>query len=151
VAGLLVASYGGGTVAGSLATYAALARFKATSIAIFAAVALGAPFWVFVPHVPLAVFVAAMVVIGFGNPMVNAPYFGILTTRVPPALFPKVLQAIIVSNQVIRPAAYAAAGFLFVSFGLHTIYAFAAALASVASLNFVLALRVGSPDDRVPA
>jgi MFS family permease len=141
VAGLLFAAYGGGTVLGSFATYAALSRFKATSIAVFAAAALALPFWLLVPHVPLAVFVVAMAVIGFGNPMTNAPYFGILTTRLPPALFPKVLQAIIVSNQVIRPAAYAAAGFLFASLGLHAIYALAAVLASAASLNFVLAVQ----------
>jgi hypothetical protein len=42
---------------------------------------------------------------------------------------------------VIRPAAYAAAGFLFASLGLHTIYAVAAALATAASLNFILAVR----------
>jgi MFS family permease len=141
VAGLLFAAYGGGTLVGSFVTYAVLSRFKATSIAVFAAVALAAPFWLFVPRVPLAVFVAAMALIGFGNPMTNAPYFGILTTRVPPALFPKVLQAIIVSNQVIRPAAYAAAGFLFASLGLHVIYAAAAVLATAASLNFILAVR----------
>jgi MFS family permease len=141
VAGLLFAAYGGGTVAGSLVTYVALARFRAVSIAVAAATMLALPFWLLVPHVPLAVFVVAMAVIGFGNPMTNAPYFGILTTRVPPALFPKVLQAIIVSNQVIRPAAYAAAGFLFASLGLHTIYAVAAALATAASLNFILAVR----------
>jgi MFS family permease len=140
VAGLLFAAYGGGSVIGSFATYAALARFKSESIAVVAAVAIAAPFWLLVPHVPLAVSVAALAVIGFANPMTNAPYFGILTARVPPALFPKVLQAIIVSNQVIRPAAYAAAGFLFASIGLHWIYAFAAAAASLASLNFIRAV-----------
>lgn len=141
VAGLLFAAYGGGTLVGSFATYAALARFKATSLAVGAAALIAAPFWLLVPRVPLAVFVVAMAVIGFGNPMTNAPYFGILTVRVPPALFPKVLQAIIVSNQVIRPAAYATAGFLFASLGLHVIYAAAAVLATVASLNFILAVR----------
>jgi MFS family permease len=140
VAGLLFAAYGGGTVVGSFVTYAALARFRAVSIAVAAAAMLAVPFWLLVPHVPLAVFVIAMAVIGFGNPMTNAPYFGILTTRVPPALFPKVIQAIIVSNQVIRPATYAAAGFLFASVGLHAIYAVAAVLATAASANFILAV-----------
>jgi MFS family permease len=140
VAGLLFAAYGGGTVVGSFVTYAALARLRPVTIAVGAAAMLAVPFWLLVPHVPLAVFVVAMAVIGFGNPMTNAPYFGILTTRVPPALFPKVIQAIIVSNQVIRPAAYAAAGFLFASLGLHTIYAVAAALATAASANFILAV-----------
>jgi hypothetical protein len=57
-----------------------------------------------------------------------------------------VLQAIIVSNQVIRPAAYAAAGFLFASLGLHTIYAVAAVVATAASVNFILAVRSESPE-----
>jgi hypothetical protein len=77
--------------------------------------------------------------------MTNAPYFGILTTRVPPALFPKVLQAIIVSNQVIRPLAYALAGFLFASLGLHVVYAIAAMLATLASLNFIFAVLAERP------
>jgi MFS family permease len=140
VAGLLLAAYGGGSVVGSFATYAALSRFKSESIAIVAAVFIAAPFWLLVPHVPLAVMAAAMAIVGFANPMTNAPYFGILTTRVPPALFPKVIQAIIVSNQVIRPAAYAVAGFLFASIGLHAVYAIAAVAASVASVNFILAI-----------
>jgi MFS family permease len=145
VAGLLLAAYGGGSVVGSFATYAVLARFKATAIAITACVGIAAPFWLLVPHFPLAVMVAALAVIGFSNPMTNAPYFGILTTRVPPALFPKVLQAIIVSNQVIRPLAYGTAGFLFASLGLHVVYAIAAGLATLASLNFILAVLAERP------
>jgi hypothetical protein len=90
--------------------------------------------------------VAALAVIGFANPMTNAPFFGILTARVPAALFPKVIQAIIVANQVIRPAAYAAAGFLFVSLGLHTVYAIAAVLASLASINYILAVLSGAQE-----
>ncbi len=140
VAGLLLGAYGGGSVIGSFATYAALARFRAPSIGIAAAIAIAAPFWLLVPHVPLVVIVVAMAVIGFANPMTNAPFFGILTSRVPPPLFPKVLQAIIVSNQVIRPAAYATAGILFAAVGLHAVYAIAAAVSTLASLNFILAL-----------
>ncbi len=41
--------------------------------------------WLLVPHVPLAVMITAMAIVGFANPMANAPIFGILTTRVPPA------------------------------------------------------------------
>jgi predicted MFS family arabinose efflux permease len=145
VAGLLLAAYGGGSVIGSFATYAVLARFKASAISITACIAIAAPFWLLVPHVPLAVMVGALTIIGFANPMTNAPFFGILTARVPPALFPKVLQAIIVSNQVIRPLGYATAGFLFASLGLHAVYALAAVLASLASLNFILAVLAERP------
>jgi MFS family permease len=145
VAGLLIAAYGGGSVIGSLVTYVALARFRATTLGIAACIGLGVPFWLLVPHVPLAVMVAAMAIVGFANPMANAPIFGILTTRVPPAVFPQVVQTIIVSNQVVRPAAYAVAGFLFASIGLHTVYAIAAVLATVASTNFILAILAEGP------
>jgi predicted MFS family arabinose efflux permease len=140
VAGLLLAAYGGGSVLGSFATYAVLARVKPMPLAMAAVVGLSGPFWLLVPHVPLALMVAAMAVIGFANPMVNAPFIGMLTTRVPPALFPKVLQTIIVSGQVIRPLGYATAGLLFSSLGLHTVYALAALVASIAAANFILAV-----------
>ncbi|HST15167.1 MAG TPA: MFS transporter [Gaiellaceae bacterium] len=145
VAGLLLAAYGGGSVIGSFVTYMALARLKATTIGIAACVGLGAPFWLFVPHVPLAVMVTAIAIVGFANPMANAPIFGILTTRVPPAVFPQVVQTIIVSNQVVRPAAYATAGVLFTSLGLHAVYAIAAVLATAASTNFILAILAEGP------
>jgi MFS family permease len=145
VAGLLFAAYGAGSVAGSFATYVLLARVKPGPLGIAACVGLGIPFWLLVPHVPLAVMVAAIAVVGFANPMSNAPYLGLLTARVPPPLFPKVVQTIIVANQVIRPAAYATAGVLFASIGLHTVYAIAAAVASAASLNFILAVLAENP------
>jgi MFS family permease len=145
VAGLLLAAYGGGSVVGSFVTYLALARLTATTLGIVACVGLGLPFWLLVPHVPLAVMVAAMATVGFANPMANAPIFGILTTRVPAAVFPQVIQTIIVSNQVVRPAAYAAAGAMFTAIGLHTVYAIAAVLATVASTNFILAITAEGP------
>ena len=145
VAGLLLAVYGGGSVAGSFATYVALARIKPVPLSIAAVVAIALPFWLLVPHVPLALMVTAMAIIGFANPMTNAPYIGMLTARVPPALFPKVLQTIIVSNQVIRPLGYATAGYLFASIGLHTVYALAAVVSSFASLNFILAVTAHPP------
>ena len=145
VAGLLLAAYGGGSVVGSFATYAALARIKPIPLSIAAVIAIALPFWLLVPHVPLEVMVTAMAIIGFANPMTNAPFIGMLTTRVPPALFPKVMQTIIVSNQVIRPIGYATAGYLFATLGLHTVYALAAVVASLASLNFVLAVTSDPP------
>lgn len=151
VAGLLFAAYGGGSVVGSVATYALLGRVKPGPLGIAACIGLGVPFWLLVPHVPLAVMVAAMAIVGFANPMSNAPYLGMLTARVPPVLFPKVVQTIIVSNQVIRPAAYGLAGALFASLGLHATYAIAAAFGSVASLNFILAVLALGPDDQIVA
>jgi MFS family permease len=140
VAGWLLVAYGGGSVLGSLATYFVLARFPPVPIALVAAIGLAAPMWLLVPHVPLTVMILALGVIGFANPLTNAPYFGILSSRVPPALLPKVIQVIITSNQVAGPLGFAIAGFLFASIGLHWSYLIAAAVGTVASLNFVFAV-----------
>ena len=122
-----------------------VARVKATTLGIAACMGLGLPFWLLVPHVPLAVMVAAMAIVGFANPMATRAHLQDLTTRVPPAVFPQVVQTIIVSNQVVRPAAYATAGVLFSSLGLHTVYAIAAVLATVASSNYILAILAEGP------
>jgi len=140
VAGWLLMAYGGGSVVGSVATYLVLARFKPVPLAVAAAVGLAAPMWLLVPHVPLGAMILALGVVGFSNPLINAPYFGILSTRVPSALLPKVMQVIITSNQVAGPVGYAFAGVLFAAAGLHGAYAIAAAVGTAASVNFILAI-----------
>lgn len=140
VAGLLLMAYGGGSVAGSIATYLVLARLRPVPLSVAAAIGLAAPMWLLVPHVPLAVMVAALAVVGFSNPLINAPYFGILSARVPAARLAKVIQVIITSNQVAGPLGYATAGLLFAAIGLHDAYAIAAAVGTLASLNFVAAV-----------
>ena len=87
----------------------------------------------------------SLAIVGFSNPMINAPYFGILTTRVPAPLFGKVLQVIITSNQVAGPLGYVIAGILFSSLGLHTALAIAAAVGTIASFNFILAVLAEPP------
>jgi MFS family permease len=145
VAGVLLMAYGGGSVVGSFATYVLLARFKPVPLAIAAIAGLAAPMWLLVPHVPLAVMIFALAVTGFCNPLTNAPFFGILSSRVPPALQAKVLQVIITSNQVAGPLGFAIAGFLFATIGLHWAYALAAALGTVAALNFIAAILANPP------
>jgi predicted MFS family arabinose efflux permease len=140
IAGWLLMAFGGGQVAGSLATYVVLSRVPQTALAAAAAVGLSAPLWLLVPHTPLAGVIAALALSGFCNPMINAPYIAILSTRIPKALLAKVFQAIITANQVAGPAGYALAGALFAGLGLHATYAIVAALATLAAANFVQAV-----------
>lgn len=140
VAGWLLMAFGGGQVAGSVATYAILGRMRPARLAAVAILGLSLPLWLLVPHAPLAVVIAALALSGFCNPLVNAPYIGMLSTRVPAALRAKVFQAIITANQVAGPVGYAVAGLLFASIGLHATYLVAAALATVAALNFAQAI-----------
>jgi predicted MFS family arabinose efflux permease len=145
VAGWLLMSYGGGSVAGSVAAYMILAKVEPVTIMIGAVIGLAAPMWLLVPHVPLGVMIFALAVSGFSNPLANAPFLGIFSARVPRALQAKVLQVIITANQVAGPLGYVLAGVLFASIGLRPAYALAAALASVAAVSFVLAIRQFPP------
>jgi hypothetical protein len=115
------------------------------TIMIGAVIGLAAPMWLLVPHVPLGVMIFALAVSGFSNPLANAPFLGIFSARVPRALQAKVLQVIITANQVAGPLGYVLAGVLFASIGLRPAYALAAALASVAAVSFVLAIRQFPP------
>jgi len=141
IAGWLLMAFGGGQVTGSLATYWILGRVAPMRLAGAAVVGLSLPLWLLVPHTPLAVVIAALAVSGFCNPLINAPYIGMLSTRVPRALQAKVMQAIITANQIAGPLGYALAGPLFVWLGLQTTYGIVAGLATVAAANFVGALR----------
>ena len=60
--------------------------------------------------------------------------------RVPKTLRAKVLQSLLTINQISGPVGYVVAGTLFVHAGLHGTYVVVAALATFASLNFILAV-----------
>jgi len=108
-------------------------------MAAVAVVATAAPLWLLVPHSPLWLVALALAICGASIPMINAPYLGMLSTRIPRALRGKVIQSLITINQLAGPAGLLIAGPLFVPAGLHWTYALVAALATVATANFILA------------
>jgi MFS family permease len=140
VAGALAAAFGAGSIVGSLATYQLLSRLPAMRMAAGATIGTAAPLWLLVPHVPLAVDLFALALCGASIPMINAPYLGMLSTRVPRALRSKVLQALITINQFAGPIGFVIAGPLFVHAGLHWTYALVAGLATIATTNFFTAV-----------
>ena len=140
VAGALLAAFGAGSIAGSVATYSLLGRLPGMRMSAAATIATAAPLWLLVPDVPLVVNVVALALCGASIPMINAPYLGMLSTRVPRALRGKVLQSLITINQFAGPIGFLIAGPLFVHAGLHWTYALVAALATVATANFITAV-----------
>jgi MFS family permease len=142
VAGLLFSAIGAGQVVGSLLAYRLVTRLRPLRMAAFAAVFTAAPLWLLVPHLPLAVVAIALAICGASVPMINAPYLGLLSTRIPKALRGTVIQALITINNIAGPLAFVIAGPLFVHAGLHAAYALIAALATFASVNFILATQV---------
>jgi MFS family permease len=145
IAGWIDAGFGGGAVLGASAAYRLLGKVRPLKLASFALVGLSLPMWVLVPHAPWGFGCAAMALVGFSNPLVNAPIFGLLATRVPPAFQPKVIQALVTANTLAGPLGFFVAGPLIVGIGLHTTYAVVATGALLASLLFIHAvLKYGS-------
>lgn len=139
VAGLLLAMIGGGQVVGSLLAFKLVTRVRPMRLAALAAVATGPPLWLLVPHVSLAVVAVTLAVCGASIPLINAPYLGMLSIRVPRALRGQVLQSLLTINRLAGPLGYVVAGTLFVRAGLHGTYAVVAGLATFASVNFIVA------------
>jgi len=142
VAGLLFSTIGAGQVIGSLLAYRLVTKLPPLRMAAVAAVFTAAPLWLLVPHVPLAVTGVALAICGASVPLINAPYLGLLSTRIPKALRGKVIQSLLTINNVAGPVAFVIAGPLFVHAGLQAAYALIAALATFATVNFILATRV---------
>ena len=145
VAGWLAASFGVGAVAGSAAAYRLVTQVAPMRLAALAAIGIAAPLWLLVPHVPLLVILAALAVCGASIPLVNAPYLGMLSSRVPRALRAKVIQSLLTINNLAGPLGFVIAGPLFVHAGLHPTYAIVAALATFATLNFIAAVAFEEP------
>jgi MFS family permease len=141
VAGLLLSVIGAGQVVGSLFAFRLVTKLPPMRMAAFAVVGTAAPLWLLVPHLPIVVVGVALAIVGASIPLINAPYLGWLSIRVPPALRGKVLQSIITINQLAGPLGYVVAGPIFVHAGLHAAYAVIAVLATFASLNFILAMQ----------
>ncbi|MBA3843486.1 MAG: MFS transporter [Actinobacteria bacterium] len=137
IAGLLLSAIGGGQVVGSLAAFRLVAKFPPLRLESIGLIATALPLWLLVPHVPIWLVAPALAIVGCSLPIINAPYITLLQTRVPVALRGKVLQSVITINGVAGPLAYVIAGPLFVHAGLHVAYAMVAALATVASANFI--------------
>jgi hypothetical protein len=116
-------------------------------LASIAALGTGPPIWILVPHTPIWLVGIALAVVGASVPLINAPYIGMLTLRVPQALRGHVLQALVTINQVLGPVGYVVAGTLFTAVGLHPTYAIMAALGTFATLNFVVTVlpMIGTP------
>lgn len=144
VAGVLLGVIGAGQVVGSLLTFRLVTRMRPMLLASIAALGLGPPLWLLVPHSPLWLVGITLAIVGAANPLINAPYLGMLTMRVPKALRGHVLQALLTINQLTGPLGYVVAGVLFTRVGLHATYAVIATLATFASLNFIaVALPMG--------
>lgn len=139
--GLLVAGSGAGALAGSLITYLVATRVGPRPLVSVSAVLLALPLWVLVLPAPAAVLAGAVAVASAAVPLSNAPYFSILTARVPVEFRPKVLQSVITISNIAGPLGFLSAGALTDGVGITTTLFVVATLATLSTVNILAAMR----------
>jgi predicted MFS family arabinose efflux permease len=140
-AGLLLAAWGGGAFAGSLAAYPVVGRWTALSVGRVAWLVYAAPLWLLAAPLPLAAVVATLAVSGFGNGIRNPQMQAFVTLRIPAAVRPQALTAfgsLAMTGSVVAAVATGAAIELF---GLTASFAMIAALLTGSALLFVATSR----------
>jgi MFS family permease len=139
-AGWLFAAYGLGGVIGTMTAFQLIKRMEPLVLASFAALGFALPLWVLVAHVPLVAILAAIAFTAMCGPLINAPMFGLITTRAPQALLPKVMTAIITLATVAGPLGLVFAGFLLQHEGLTVTFTVIAAGVTCVCLVFAALL-----------
>ena len=137
VGGWLFAAYGLGGLIGTAVAYKLVTRVPALTLASLGAIGFALPLWVLVPHVALAPILGALAFTALCQPLINAPMFGVITTRTPPALFPKVMTAIVTLATIAGPLGVLAAGALLEHEGLMVTFGVIAGGVTAVALLFV--------------
>jgi MFS family permease len=147
VAGALFASLGAGALLGMVLAMKLMPRFKPLKLAAVGIVALSLPIWLLGFELPLWATMAALFASTISQPLVNAPVIGVMTTRTPEALRPKVMTAVLTIAMLAGPIGLVAAGPLLEAFGTSAVFVIIAAGMTVFALYFAsVALRFGPRD-----
>lgn len=138
VAGAFFTALGAGAVAGGFAVMALLRRFEPVRIAAVGLVGLSLPLWTLALAVPLPAGLAALFLSGLLGGIVNAPLMGVITTRTPEALRPKVMTAVITTALLAGPLGMLLAGPLLELWGPDVVFAIVAGGELLAALPFAV-------------
>ncbi|MEV6714703.1 MFS transporter [Lentzea sp. NPDC051208] len=148
--GLLLSAAGAGALAGSLTAVAVATKVEPRKLVLVAMTVMALPLWLLVPDVPVWVLMSAVALTSAAVPVSNAPFFAILTARVPADYRPKVLQSVITLSGLAGPLGFLTAGLLTDGLGITATVVLIAALATLASANVALALRLLTPEAAPP-
>lgn len=144
VAGALFASLGAGALVGMVLAMRLMPRFKPLRLAAVGMVALPLPLWLLGLDLPLWATMAALFVSTVPQPLVNAPVIGLMTTRTPAALRPKLMTAVMTVALLAGPIGLAAAGPLLELLGTRPVFVIVAAGMTAFALYFAwVAVRFG--------
>ena len=142
VAGAFFASFGAGAVVGMLVALKIMPRYDPIRLAAVSLLALTLPIWLLLADLPAWGVVAALFLSALFGPLVNAPLIGVITTRTPEALRPKVLTAVITFAMLAGPLGLIVVGPLLQNIGPQPVFGLVAAGELAAALVFAfVALR----------
>ena len=127
VAGALFASLGAGALLGTVAAMRLLPRVRPLRLATVGIVALPLPIWLLGLDLPLWATMAALFASAVFGPLVNAPLLGLMTTRTPAALRPKVMTSVMTMAMLAGPLGIALAGPLLQALGTRPVFGIIAA------------------------
>jgi MFS family permease len=144
VVGFLFGAFGVGSLLGALLAQQLVQKVDVLKLAAIAIVAMPLPLWALAVRMPWGVTLVVLGAFAVGGPLVNAPVLGILTTKPPEALRPKVMTAVITLATGAGPLGFLAAGEALRVVSLQTLFLVIAALLTVISLAFAAVLRRGS-------
>ena len=152
VAGLFFAAFGAGSVVGAVLAIKLVPKFDPIRLGAVSLVALTVPIPLLGLPLPAGAVIAVLFAGAIFGPLVNAPLIGVLTTRTPEALRPKVMTGVITMAMLAGPIGLLVVGPLLASWGPRHVLLFVAFGQFLASLPFAfVALRGSRREAPVPA
>jgi predicted MFS family arabinose efflux permease len=145
VVGALFASWGAGSVVGSMLAIRLARRIPPLRLGGYAAVAAALPLWLLSLHVPAVVAGGLMVASGICVPVLNTCYLTVITLRPTEAMRTQVLTVLATGNLLAGAVGYLCAGFLLQAAGTAPVFALAAAAATGCAVVLVRTKSVPSP------
>jgi len=149
VAGFLFGAFGVGSLLGAVLAQQLVSRVDLLKLAAIAIVTMPLPLWALAVKMPWGAALVVLAAFSLGGPLVNAPVLGILTTKPPEALRPKVMTAVMTMATGAGPLGFLAAGEALRVMSLQTLFVVIAALLTVISVAFAAVLRRGSEPDQL--
>jgi predicted MFS family arabinose efflux permease len=141
IAGLFYAALGAGAVVGSVVAMLAVRKIAPLRLAGLAILAFIVPMWVLPLQPPWPVVTVALFVGMLFTPLINGPFFAVLTARTPEALRAKVMTAVVSTNTFAAPLGFLAAGQVLERWGLVPLFTLVASGMTLAGLSFAALAR----------
>lgn len=149
IAGLLLAAWSAGSLAGILGVLRLAGKLPPTRLAALGALAVAAPLWLLMLPLTWWQFALVLVASSMFLALLNSPMLTLFMTRTPDAIRPQALAFLITANMLAGPAGFALAGPALESWGVTPVEGIVAAGMTAALL---LLLTIPRLDQRsVPA